>query len=186
MSAAVCWAAPAAAQTHDEPWETVELGLTAALDLADGELHRFWDPGPTLGAQATFPFNWGFVEAGVHRSTYRARAAGQPSFASWFVFAGWSAEARLVPRVRWRNGLRLGMSAMRFDDDAIAPEARRETELAGSLVSTLHVAAGGRWTAQLGIAYHEIFTSVPVRQVLLGAGASYRFGTPSWLRDFLD
>jgi hypothetical protein len=178
-------AADAAAQKHGRRWETVELALTVGLDAAGGRFQDFWDPGPALGATATFPFDWGFVEAGAQRAAHSARGAGQPDFDAWFLFAGWSAQLRLVPRVRWRNGVRAGVSTMQFGGD-FPPDARSENELTAALVSSLHLSATDRWTVQLTASYQEVFTRIRVRQLLLGLGVAHRFGTPSWLRDFLD
>jgi len=174
------------AQARPAPFETIDLGLTLLADLNRGALHRYWSPGPGVGAGATMPFYLGSVEAGVQYAHPEALRDDVPGFRSLFFYAGWGGGHELGNGFRAGGGLRVGLLAMRFDGDSLPDSRRRESELGVALRAALRWTPSGAWFTEAAVSYQSILTHHRMEQVFLSAGLGRRFGTPRWLRDFLD
>ena len=184
----VCGLAPPPAVAQDRPglYETIDLTLTVLGDVNRGTLHRYWSPGPAFGIGAALPFYLGTIEAGAQYAHPEARRGDVPGFRSLLVYAGWGGTRRLGPRLRAGGGLRVGVMAMRFDGDTIPAFRRRESELAVAARADLRWTPRGPWFAEAAVTYQSVLTRHHIEQVFLSAGLGRRFGTPRWLRDFLD
>jgi hypothetical protein len=176
------------AQVRSSPgaFETLDLGLTILTDIGDGALHRWWSPGPAVGAGLTMPFYLGSVEAGLqyaHPTALREDVAG---FRSLFAYAGWGGGHNLGYGFAARAGLRVGVMAMRVDGDTISQFRRRESELGVVTRVALRWMPGRTWFTEASLSYQSVLTHPRMEQVFLSAGLGRRFATPAWLRDFLD
>lgn len=174
------------AQARPSAFETMDVSLALLADVNQGLLHRHWSPGPAFGAGVTLPFYLGTVETGVQYAHPEALRGGVPGFRSLFIYAGWGGGHELGGGVRAGGGLRVGMLAMRFDGDSLAAFRRRESELGLAARATLRWMPRGPWFTEASVIYQSILTHHPMEQVFLSAGFGRRFGTPEWLRDFLD
>jgi hypothetical protein len=181
-------ASPAAgsAQARPSAFETLDLGLTVLADVSHGTLHRYWSPGPAVAAGVALPFYLGTVEAGVQYAHPGARRGDVPGFRSLFVYAGWGGEQHLGSALRAGGGFRVGVMALRFDGDTLPAFRHRESELGVAARATLRWMPRGSWFAESSVTYQSILTHHRMEQVFLSAGLGHRFGTPAWLRDFLD
>lgn len=176
----------ASAQTRLSPFETIDLSLTLLADVNHGTLQRYWSPGPTFAAGVALPFYLGTVEGGLQYAHPEALHGDVPGFRSLFIYAGWSGEQGLGRGLRAGGGLRFGVMAMRFDGDSLPDFRRNESELAVAARATLRWMPRGSWFIETSVAYQSVLTHHRMEQVFLAAGFGRRFGTPAWLRDFLD
>jgi hypothetical protein len=174
------------AQARPSPFETFDLGLTALTDINHGTLQRYWSPGATFAAGVALPFYLGSVEAGLQYAHPEALRAEVPGFRSLFIYAGWGGGQDLGRRLRGAGALRVGVLAMRFDGDNLPDFRRRESELGVAARATLRWTPHGPWFTEASLTYQSILTRPRMEQVFLSAGLGRRFGTPIWLRDFLD
>jgi len=174
------------AQARASPFETIDVGLTFLADVNNGLLHRYWSPGPALGAGVALPFYLGSVETGVQYAHPSALRGDVPGFRSLFIYAGWGGGHDLGSGVLAGGGLRAGLLAMRFDGDSLAAFRRRESELGIAARATVRWMPRGAWFTEASVIYQSILTHHRMEQVFLSAGFGRRFGTPAWLRDFLD
>jgi hypothetical protein len=174
------------AQARPSPFETFDLSLTLLTDINHGRLHRYWSPGAAFAAGVALPFYLGSVEAGVQYAHPEALRGDVPGFRSLFIYAGWGGGHDLGRGLRAGGGLRVGVLAMRFDGDSLPDFRRRESELGVAARATLRWTPHGPWFTEASLTYQSILTHHHMEQVFLSAGLGRRFGTPIWLRDFLD
>ena len=174
------------AQSRPSAFETLDLGVTVLADVSHGGLHRYWSPGPAVAVGVALPFYLGTVEAGAQYAHPGGLRDEVPGFRSLFVFAGWGGEHDLGSPLRVGGGFRVGLMALRFDGDTLPAFRRRESELGVAARATLRWMPRGSWFVESSVTYQSILTHHPMEQVFLSAGLGRRFGTPAWLRDFLD
>ena len=174
------------AQARPSPFETFDLSLALLTDINQGTLHRYWSPGAAFAAGVVLPFYLGSIEAGVQYAHPEALRGDVPGFRSLFIYGGWGGGHDLGRRLRGTGGLRVGVLAMRFDGDTIPDFRRRESELGVAARATLRWTPHGPWFTEASLTYQSILTHRRMEQVFLSAGLGRRFGTPIWLRDFLD
>ena len=174
------------AQGRPAPFETTDLGLTVLTDVNHGSLHQWWSPGPALGLGLTTPFYLGSLELGLQYAHASALRNDVPGFRSLFVYAGWGGERALGHGLAAGGGLRVGILAMRFDGDTLPSSRARESELGVAGRAALRWLPAGTWYGETSVSYQSVLTRVRMEQVLLAVGVGRRFGTPAWLRDFLD
>lgn len=183
--AGVCLARPTVleAQQSGSAFDTLTIAVHAVANVNRNEFHDYWEPRPGLEIQFTTPFYLGTGEAGVHYAGFEAKHPEQPDFTTLFVYLGWGYEWSIVERLGWYNGLRTGSFIMVFD----SPEERlSEQEFAFAFNSQARYRLTGRWALEIAARYRIVFTHERLRYVFLAAGISHSFGTPQWLRDFLD
>jgi hypothetical protein len=178
-------AVAAQARPAPAPFETLDLALTVLADVNHGALHRWWSPGPAIAAGVTMPFYAGDVELGVQYASPTALRDDVPAFRSLFAFAGWSGGHGLGSGFTAGGGVRVGVMGMRFRHDTV-PQAGRESELGVAARAALRWMPGGVWFTEAGLSYQSILTHRRMEQVFLSVALGRRFGTPVWLRDFLD
>jgi hypothetical protein len=191
LVSALLWAplaqAPtAAAQQGPAPFETLDLSIQLLADIHQGRLQRDWSPGPALGLGVAMPFYLGNAELGVQLSHPSARHASLPSFRSRFVYVGWSGTRELGRRLRAEVGVRAGIVGLSFDVDTLPAFRQHESEPALSARGALRWTPSAPWFTEAAVAWHTVFTEPRIEQIFLSAGVGRRFGTPTWLRDFLD
>jgi hypothetical protein len=174
------------AQARPSPFETFDLSLTLLTDINHGTLHRYWSPGAAFAAGVALPFYLGSVEAGLQYAHPEALRGDVPGFRSLFIYAGWGGGQDLGRRLRGEGALRVGVLAMRFDGDSLPAFRRRESELGVAARAMLRWTPHGPWFTEAALTYQSILTHPRMEQVFLSAGLGRRFGTPIWLRDFLD
>jgi hypothetical protein len=174
------------AQSRPSAFETLDLRMTVLADVSHGTLHRYWSPGPAVAAGVAMPFYFGTIEAGAQYAHPGALRNDVPGFRSLFVYTGWGGERVLGSGMRAGAGVRLGVMAMRFDGDTLPAFRRRESELGVAVRATLRWMPRGSWFAESSLTYQSILTHHRMEQVFVSAGLGRRFGTPAWLRDFLD
>lgn len=174
------------AQSRPAPFETFDFSLTLLADVNHGRLHRYWSPGPAFGAGVALPFYLGAVETGVQYAHPEALRGDVPGFRSLFIYAGWGGGHDLGRGLRAVGGLRVGMLAMRFDGDSLPTFRRRESELGIAARAALRWTIRPPWFVESSVTYQSVFTRHHMEQVFLSAALGRRFGTPAWLREFLD
>jgi hypothetical protein len=174
------------AQVRPAPFETLDLGLTVLADINRGALHRWWAPGPAVSVGATMPFYLGSLELGLQYAHPSALRGDVPGFRSLFVYAGWGGNHDLGRGLAAGGGFRVGVMAMRFDGDTLSGYRSRESELGVAGRAALRWMPGTTWFAETSVSYQSVLTHRRMEQVFLAVGAGRRFGTPVWLRDFLD
>jgi len=179
-------AASAPAQTRPAPFETLDLGLTILADVNHSALHRWWSPGPALGFGLTTPFYLGSLELGLQYAHPSSRRDDVPGFRSLFVYAGWGGGRDLGVGLAADAGLRVGVMAMRFDGDTLPSGRANESELGVAGRACLRWMPTDTWFAETSVSYQSVLTRPRIEQVFLAAGIGRRFGTPAWLREFLD
>jgi len=178
--------APLAGQQRPAPFETLGVTLAAVGNLNRNSFHDTWDPGLGVAAAIELPFYAGHAELGGEQLTFDSRVPGVPGFRARYLVVGWGLETPVRRRFRWRNGLRLGSYMMRFDDESLPDDRRHESEVGLELGSRLGWSPVGRWQLSVAGQYRLILTEPTIRHVYLTAGVTRTFGTPQWLRDFLD
>lgn len=176
------------AQTRSTPapFETLDLGLALLADVGSGTLHRWWSPGPAVGAGVAMPFYLGSIEIGLQYAHPTALRDEVPGFRSFFAYAGWGGRQDLGRGLTAGAGLRAGVMAMRFDGDTIPRFRRGESELGFATRVALRWMPGRAWFTEASLSYQSVLTHPRMEQVFLSAGLGRRFTTPAWLRDFLD
>lgn len=174
------------AQRRSPPFETVDLSLTLLADVSEGSLHRYWSPGLAFAAGAALPFYLGTMETGIQYAHPDAKGDDVPGFRSLFLFAGWGGGHELGGGIELAGGLRVGIMALRFDGDTIPAFRRNESELGVAGRLALRWRPRAPWFLESSVVYQSILTRVRMEQAFLSLGLGHRFGTPPWLRDFLD
>jgi hypothetical protein len=178
--------AVAPAQAGAAPFETLDLSLVVLGDVNRGVLHRWWSPGPAVGAGVTTPFYLGNLELGAQYAHPTAIRNDVPGFRSLFVYAGWGGAHSLGQGFTAGGGVRAGLMAMRFDGDTLPTSRSRESELGAAARVALRWMPAGTWFAEASASYQAVFTHRHMEQVFLAGGIGRRFTSPTWLRDFLD
>lgn len=179
-------AAPLAGQQRPAPFETLGVTLAAVGNVNRNFFHETWGPGLGVAAAIELPFYAGHAELGAEQLTFDSRVSGVPGFRARYLFVGWGLETPVRRRFRWRNGLRLGSYMMRFEDESLPDHRRHESEVGLELGSRLGWSPIARWQFSVAGQYRLILTEPTIRHVYLTAGVTRTFGTPQWLRDFLD
>ena len=179
-------ALPAAAQARPAPFATLDLGLTVLADVNHGALQRWWSPGPALGIALATPFYLGSVELGLQYAHPSSRRGDVPGFRSLYVYAGWGGRRNLGVGLAAGGGLRVGLMGMRFDGDTLPRGRANESELGVAGRVALRWTPADPWFAETSVSYQSVLTRPRMEQVFLAAGIGRRFGTPAWLREFLD
>ncbi len=167
------------------PFETVGLSLAAVANVNRTGFHDLWHPGPGGEIAAAAPFYLGWVELGAERMSFDGRG-DNPDYRAWFVFAGWGLDLGLLRRLRWEPGLRVGNYAMRFSGAAIPEDRRAESEFGAEAVSRVVWEFAPAWDLLLTGRYRAVLTDPGIRHAFAAVGVRRTFGTPRWLRDFLD
>ncbi len=171
------------AQLSRTAFDTLTITVNAVANINRNVFHDYWEPRPGLEVQATTPFYAGTAEAGVHYAGFRGKGPEQPDFATLFIYLGWGYEWPLARHIEWYNGLRAGTLIMVFD---LADDDSEEQELGLALNSQIRYRFASAWSLTVAARYRIVFTHERLRYVFLAAGISRSFGTPRWLRDFLD
>ena len=174
--------APAAVPANGA-FDSLAVALRMSANVNRNTFHEFWDPRAGLELEVATPFYVGTAEAGLHVTRFSGAGVEQPDFSAWFPYLGWGLAWSPHPRLRWRNGARVGMSFMRFDEVA---SNRDERELGVELASRLAVTVSGPWAVDVGARYQVVFTRERLRLLFLTAGARYALPMPSWLKEFLS
>lgn len=175
-----------AAQRRSPAFETIDLQVSLLADVNRGTLHRYWSPGVALGVGVALPFYVGRLETGLQYAHPDPTSDGVPGFRSLFAFAGWGGAHDLGAGVQVGGGARIGIMAMRFDGDTIPAFRRNESELGIAGRGSLRWMPRGPWFLEGSLLYQSILTTPRMEQLFVSAGVGRRFGTPTWLRDFLD
>lgn len=174
------------AQARPSPFETLDLSLSFLADVSHGTLHDYWSPGPAVAVAVALPFYAGRVETGLQYAHPEGLDGEVPGFRSLFLYAGWGGGRGLGTRLRVEGGARFGVLVMRFDGDSIPEFQRSESELGVAVRTSLRWTLGGAWYTEASAIYQSVLTQPRMEQVFVSGGLGRRFGTPRWLRDFLD
>ena len=98
-----------------EPFSKIDLQLQATVNVNRNQFHEFWRQGRGGALSLSTPFYWGILEMGAVIHRYDA-AADVPGFGVLWIFAGLSAEWKLLGPIKIQPGIRLGNYQMSFDD----------------------------------------------------------------------
>lgn len=176
----------AAQPDSSRAFQSVTIGLRGVTNANRNSFHRFWNPEPGLELGAESPFYAGEIELGIQIMPFAAREpANQPDYLSWFLYAGWGVEARVLGH-GWYNGFRLGSYGMHFDTDDVIPSQRAEQELAAGLISRWRVPIGAGWSFDASARYRLVFTRRRIEHLFVAVGLGKRWAMPGWLREFLQ
>ncbi len=168
----------------DKPFSRIEIAGGGALNVGNGPIHDYWEPG--YGGEISFltPFYLGSAEAGAAYHRYEEVSGRVPRFDALLVFAGWGLALEPVDWVSWYNGFRLGNNRMTFDEETF-PGVKNESEFLVGAQSRVTI----RLFKQTGIFgaahYTQTYTFVRFRTLYVSAGLTTSFGTPSWFQAFL-
>lgn len=175
---------PAAAQ--GDPFETLEVSVAASAGVMDAPLFRqYWRPGRGGEAALATPFYVGRAEVGAVVQRHEAAVAEVPRYDAAHLYLGWGLRHAITRHLGVYGGLRLGNYMMRFDDDTF-PGVRNESEFTLGLQARLDVTPAPGWHLSGGVAAQQVFTYLRLRQVTASVGLRHTFGTPGWLRRFLQ
>lgn len=170
---------------QNQPFSTIAIKLNALTNLNRNTFHNYWSPlyGGELSVE--LPFYAGCIEGGMHLYPYNGKSEAQPDFLSNYLFVGWGAEIEIISFLTWWNKFRIGNYQMHFDDEDINITQRTESELSIGLNSSLVLKIDDAWKLNLDFTYLKVFTAKRMELSFLGAGLSYEFETPEWIRDFM-
>ena len=175
----------ASAQARPSPFETLDLSLSLLSDVSHGTLHDYWSAGPAVAAAVALPFYVGSVEMGLQYAHPEGLDGEVPGFRSLLIYTGWGGGHGLGSRLRIEGGIRFGVLVMRFDGDTIPAFQRSGRRRRGpdhlAMYPPRHLVYRG--VRDLPV---QLLTQPRMEQVFVSAGLGRRFGTPRWLRDFVD
>ena len=180
---------PASAQSPPQrpvAFGTMAISIGVVIDAARSADLRSWHTDPGFEVRALFPFYAGSAELGMAQSAFDPRSESVPGFRARYLFIGWGAALRPIPRLAWRSGARLGIYDLQFDDDELPEYARSENEVGTELVTELDLGLGRGWSVAAGAGGRVVFTAPRIRQLSVSAALRRTFVSPEWLRDFLD
>lgn len=178
--------APAgAAAQRAEPFSRIELSVVGTARLNEDGLDEYWRTLPGGLARAATPFYLGSVALAVQVIPFEP-VPGIYDLDALTVGLEWNGEARLWRGTSASAGVQVGNATFKFHEQETRIFLQEESEfLAG-----VQAAVRTRVTHNVGVlvtARHQrIFTHIPVRLTFAGAGVEYTFGTPGWLRAFLQ
>lgn len=164
-------------------FSTVEVRAAGTVNFNHSFVHEFWEQGVGGEVFAATPFYAGYAELGGALHRYRA-AADVPAFDAWALLAGWGVRLELGSRLRLEGGPRIGNYHMRFEE-ATFTGVRNESELALGAMGRLAVRPAGPVSVFVAGSYTRVFTFNRLKLWYASAGISYRFTSPTWLKDFL-
>ena len=173
----------AVAQHSNAAFDTLNVAVRIVVNINRNTFHRYWDPDPGVELSFETPFYFGRIEAGLHYANFNAQRAEQPDFRSFFPYLGWGLDCRVVRRLSWYNGVRVGNFLMSFD---VAGDNQTEQELGVALNSRLAYSMLDGWSFDVSVRYRVVFTHERMRHVYIAAGLSRSLTTPRWLKEFLD
>ena len=174
-----------AAAQRAEPFSRIELSAVGTARLNRDGLDEYWRTLPGGLVRAATPFYLGSVALAVQAIPFEP-VPGVYDLDALTVALEWNGEARLWRGTRASAGVQVGNATFKFHEQETRIFLQEESEfLAG-----VQAAVRTRVTHNVGVlvtARHQrIFTHIPVRLTFAGAGVEYAFGTPRWLRGFLE
>lgn len=165
------------------------IELTAgALGVRDVQGYGGWAPEPGPFVVVSSPFYGGRAELGASGRFWSSDRLELPSFTAIFGAAGWSLDVPLATRFAILTGVRAGNYLMIFRTDQLVGQ-RVESEFAVEPHVGLRIGltpgAAEKLSLRLEGALLRVFTSPRLDDMTFRAGISWRFETPSGLREFL-
>ena len=173
--------APAHAQ---EAFATLDVRAAGTVNFNHSFVHEFWEQGVGGEVAVATPFYAGYAELGGALHLYRAATPSVPAFEAWSLFAGWGVGLE-AGRLRFEGGPRVGNYHMRFAAEDAFPGVRNESELALGAAGRIALRPVGPVSVFVAGSYTRVFTFNRLKLWYASAGISYRFASPTWLKEFV-
>jgi hypothetical protein len=178
--------ANAPAEESDDAFAYTQVGVFLDGPVANDDFNEFWQPKLGATVELEMPFYIGNVRLGLQSFKNSSKQTNVPSFRSTYLSLGWAFELGIPLGLQWSNGFNAGAFFMDLSDDPFTDFEDTESELGLGVVTRLRYPIGSAWSALLGVEYRVIYTSRRIEYGFLSVGVSRTFGTPRWLKEFLD
>ena len=182
---AVLWLGSALPVHAQEAFSTLDVRAAGTVNFNHSFVHEFWEQGVGGEVAVATPFYAGYAELGGALHVYRTATPSVPAFDAWSLFAGWGVGLDVGQRLRVEGGPRVGNYHMRFATDDAFPGVRNESELALGAAGRIAVRPAGPVSVFVAGSYTRVFTFNRLKLWYASAGISYRFASPTWLKNFL-
>ena len=171
-------------EKHDN-FSYIKISGSVINNQSTDALNKFWNKEKGYEGIVETPFYYGNILAGLRILSFSGKKPSYQNFSSNYYFVGWGKDFNIVNRVTLFAGFRVGGFAMSFADDSLTAYQKDETELAAGINTKLNFQILSNIFFNVSAEYSAVFTHKRIELFLLAAGISYKFETPSWMKEFL-
>ncbi len=184
-SSSPAFAATPEAAARPASFETLTLAVSGLATSSDASIHDDWDPGASGELSAWTPFGRGFLEVAFQPFASEPRTSDLPRVRTLVTSLGWGAGLRLPAELTFRTSARTAVAWMLYDASG-ERAAQDENELAFGVRAELERRVGSGWAAHAGVRAVRVLTRERIDLVFAGAGVSWTFAAPAWMRAVLE
>ena len=175
-----------------QPFHTVDAGLSGDLIIAGNSLLDHWNQTPGATLEFRSPYYRGEFEAATRFVKYRDGSFENSSFRSIYIYIGWFYPLRVTDRISVAPGIRIGNHFMRqdyvkkyyLDESDTNPYRfnRNESEFAYELALRTEFRISENYKAHFSASYNRTPINIPFTKVYSSFGVTRTFNTPGWLK----
>ena len=176
--------ASAAAQ-RAEPFSRIELSVAGTARVNEDGLDEYWRTLPGGLLRAATPFYLGSVAVAVQVIPFQP-VPGIYELDALTVGVEWNGERRLWRGSRASAGILVGNATFKFHEQETRIFLIEESEFLAGMQAVVRTRVTHNVDVLVTARHQKIFTHIPIHLTFAGAGVEYAFGTPRWLRAFLE
>lgn len=178
--------APAGADEPRRPFDRVGVALQGVASFGDGDFDDYWDAGRGVSLDAATPFYAGDLSAAIRFIHNDALSgSGTPALNAWGLWAGWWMGRNVTASLRVSLGASLGITQWHFPD-ADNDSLLRESEIGAEAGARIGWSFTPQWGVVLAGSLQRTYTNDRIDNALVSMGVVRTFGTPGWLRGWLE
>jgi hypothetical protein len=174
------------AQTRNEAFSEIKIGLNISAKHNNTYLNDFWSPKTGFTGNIETPFYFGSITAGLTVLPFKSTNIKMPDYTGQLIFLCWGNELILPYNSSFYFGFKTGNYTMNFADDTVNTNLKSESEFAAGLTSRLNIRAFNNFEFNITGDAIKIFTKKKMNIIVFSAGLNYIFSAPAWLKEFLD
>ena len=169
-----------------EPFDSSTITLDLVSNINKNDFHNFWEPKTGFELDGRTDFYIGMLELGFTYNKNKSKSIDQPDYNSIFSYIGFGFNYKITKSLSNYTGFRVGNYYMDFDDELIHSELKSEHELGIGFNTSLQYSFIKKYALNLSLEHQKIFTYKRIYLWSVSAGVNYSFGTPKWLKEFLQ
>jgi hypothetical protein len=167
-------------------FSTINVSLNYNQNILDDDLKEYWFDGRGGSLSFSTPFYIGEAGLGLDFSAIKSKSIRQPNYETFFMHIAWRQGLGLGKFVKLLAGVKFGSYIMLFNDVALSQFESNESELAIAATGQININLTGRISINFASEFLTVFTNKRMKIAHYGAGASYLFDSPKWLREALE
>ncbi|PKL88053.1 MAG: hypothetical protein CVV23_12170 [Ignavibacteriae bacterium HGW-Ignavibacteriae-2] len=171
---------------ESEVFETITLSAGYNKNISMGELNKYWNADKGASLKIESPFYAGLLGVGVDGQLFTSNSLLQPDYKSFFIYMYWQYQLKLLFNTSLRAGVKFGSYVMIFNDVTLSEFESNESELGIGASFQYDIPVSKIFTFYVQSDFVTVFTMKRIKLFNAGAGVSYNFTSPEWIKDILN